>query len=301
MPFNSDNLMIFLTVLEKGSFSAAARALHRVPSAVSMAIANLEAELGFLLFERHTREPKPTEKALALAPYARNIVDNLWQLNVFSRELTQGVESTLTIGIAEGINPDLLFDALKILSQRYPLMHVELMTAPQDDILPLLHQNHIQLAIAFGGISVNSQEQFHCIGYESLVATISSKHPSIGHSASLYMEDLVQTRQIIITSFQHQLSDIRAVVATNYWRTDNFSMALGLVEAGMGWGNLPLSLIKNKLQQGSLKRLEFKNTPNGLELPIHIVCLKGQVLKRGAQECIELLKANNQLMQSSRV
>lgn len=47
MPFNSENLTIFLTVLEKGSFSAAARALHRVPSAVSMAIANLEAELGF--------------------------------------------------------------------------------------------------------------------------------------------------------------------------------------------------------------------------------------------------------------
>ena len=28
MPFNSDNLQLFLTVLEKGSFSAAARALH---------------------------------------------------------------------------------------------------------------------------------------------------------------------------------------------------------------------------------------------------------------------------------
>ncbi len=27
MPFNSDNLTIFLTVLDKGSFSAAARAL----------------------------------------------------------------------------------------------------------------------------------------------------------------------------------------------------------------------------------------------------------------------------------
>ncbi|WP_272578086.1 MULTISPECIES: LysR family transcriptional regulator [unclassified Providencia] len=301
MPFNSENLTIFLTVLEKGSFSAAARALHRVPSAVSMAIANLEAELGFLLFERHTREPKPTEKALSLEPYARTIVDNLRQLNVFSRELTQGVESILTIGIAEGINPNLLFDSLKTLSQRYPLMHVELMTAPQDDILSLLHQNRLHLAIAFGGISVNAQEQFQCIGYELLVATISAAHPSIKQASSLYMEDLVQTRQIVITSFEHELSDIRAVVASNYWRIDNFAMALGLVEAGMGWGNLPISLIKDKLKHGTLKRLEFKNTPNGLELPIHIVCLKGQVLKRGAQECIELLKSNNQVIKVPRV
>ncbi|MBN4018768.1 helix-turn-helix domain-containing protein, partial [Morganella morganii] len=60
MPFNSDNLQLFLTVLEKGSFSAAARALYRVPSAVSMAVSNLEAELGFALFERSGMAPVPT-------------------------------------------------------------------------------------------------------------------------------------------------------------------------------------------------------------------------------------------------
>lgn len=296
MPFNSENLMIFLTVIEKGSFSAAARALHKVPSAVSMAVANLEAELGFSLFERHTREPKPTEKALALVPYARNIVDNLRQLNIFSRELTEGVESTLTIGVAEGINPNILLESLKTLSQRYPLMHVELITAAQDDILPLLHEHKIQLAMAFGGLYVNSQEQFYCIGYESLVATISANHPSIAQQANLFIEDLVHTRQIVVTSFQRRLSDIRSVVSTNYWRVGSFAMALGLVKAGMGWGNLPNSLIKDQLKFGSLKQLEFKNTPNGLVLPIHIVCLKGQVLKRGAQELIELLKTNNSTM-----
>lgn len=292
MPFNSENLMIFLTVLDKGSFSAAARALHRVPSAVSMAIANLEAELGFSLFERHTREPKPTEQALSLAPYARNIVDNLRQLNVFSRELTQGVESTLTIGVAEGVNPNVLVDALYTLSQRYPLMHVELITAPQDDILPLLHSERIQLAIAFGGLYVNAQEQFECIGYESLTATISADYPSNKPNNALYIEDLVQTRQIIVASPHHPISDFRSIVSSHYWRTDSFTMALELVKKGMGWGNLPASLIKTDLEAGLLKRLEFKNTPNGLVLPIHVVCLKGQVLKRGAQECIELLKTN---------
>ena len=45
MAFNSDNVQVFLTVLDHGSFSAAARALSRVPSAVSMTIAHLEAEL----------------------------------------------------------------------------------------------------------------------------------------------------------------------------------------------------------------------------------------------------------------
>lgn len=52
MNFNSENIELFITVLDTGSFSAAARKLNRVPSAVSMAVANLEAELGYTLFER---------------------------------------------------------------------------------------------------------------------------------------------------------------------------------------------------------------------------------------------------------
>ena len=57
MNFNSDSIELFLAVIERGSFSAAARALGRVPSAVSMGIANLEAELGYPLFDRSHREP----------------------------------------------------------------------------------------------------------------------------------------------------------------------------------------------------------------------------------------------------
>lgn len=48
MNFNSENIELFLSVLDTGSFSAAARKLNRVPSAVSMAVANIEAELGYL-------------------------------------------------------------------------------------------------------------------------------------------------------------------------------------------------------------------------------------------------------------
>ena len=67
MAFSSDSVQVFLAVLDRGSFSAAARALSRVPSAVSMTIAHLEAELNVQLFDRSGREPRPTAAARALA------------------------------------------------------------------------------------------------------------------------------------------------------------------------------------------------------------------------------------------
>lgn len=59
MALSSDNVLVFIAVLDHGSFSAAARALGRVPSAVSMTIAQLEAELDLQLFERTTRASWP--------------------------------------------------------------------------------------------------------------------------------------------------------------------------------------------------------------------------------------------------
>ncbi len=73
----SDHIDMLLTVIDKGSFSAAARALGRTPSAISMAIANLEAELGLVLFDRGTREPTPTAAMAALLPDARSIAEQL--------------------------------------------------------------------------------------------------------------------------------------------------------------------------------------------------------------------------------
>jgi len=54
MPFPPEQVPLFLAVLDTGSFSAAARQLGRVPSAVSMAVGQLEAELGLQLFESPT-------------------------------------------------------------------------------------------------------------------------------------------------------------------------------------------------------------------------------------------------------
>ena len=92
MPFAADQVPLFLAVLDEGSFSAAARRLGRVPSAISMAIAQLEAELDLQLFERRSREPVPTAAARALEPQARLLAEQLQLLNWQAQALHAGLE-----------------------------------------------------------------------------------------------------------------------------------------------------------------------------------------------------------------
>lgn len=54
-------ILIFMAVVEGGSFSAAGKALFMSQSAVSQQINNLEEELGVLLFDRNHYRPKLTE------------------------------------------------------------------------------------------------------------------------------------------------------------------------------------------------------------------------------------------------
>ncbi|HDS1234693.1 LysR family transcriptional regulator [Pluralibacter gergoviae] len=291
MNFSSDNIELFLAVLDRGSFSAAARALRRVPSAVSMGIANMEAELGFDLFDRSRREPVPTPLALALAPHARAIAAQLKQLQIHAVELFQGLESTLSVGVAADINSAALLAAIRRLSERYSLLNVELLSAPRDDVLHMLHEQRIALGLVFGGLSVNSAEQLQLVGSDALVATLSPAHPAWRESdGELFIEDLVNVRQIVVASRDLPVSDQRPQVAAFFWQTDSLTAALSMVEAGLGWGNFPLSLTQPLLDSGRLVRLRFKNTHNALRLPMHLVWLKNRPLDRAARELVDLMQ-----------
>lgn len=288
MSFNSDSIELFLAVIERGSFSAAARSLGRVPSAVSMGIANLEAELGYLLFDRSHREPVPTAMAAALVPHARLIAEQLKQLQVHAIELSLGLESKLSIAVVADLDKHAVLAAIKIIAQRFPLLDIELLTAAQDDVLAMLHSGRVSVCLAFAGLSMNVLERFQFVGSERMIATLSADYPLVP-GQDLFLEDLVHLRQIIVASRDLPISDTRPLLGESHWRTDTLAMALDMVEAGLGWGNFPQSVVQPLLDAGRLQRLNFRNIENGLVLPVHAVWLKSQPLQKGASAFVELM------------
>lgn len=289
MNFSSDNIQLFLAVLDRGSFSAAARALHRVPSAVSMAIGNLEAELGYALFERGPREVRATAQARALEPHARLIAEQLGLLQVHALELSQGLESSLSLAVVPDIDHLPLMAAIADLGARYPLLDIQVLSAPQEDALHLLDSGRVDLCLAFAGLHVDPQRSFQHVGLESLVATLAPTHPALLEGRIRYLEDLVNVRQILVRSRDLPLLDPRPSIGATHWSTDSFDLALQMVEAGLGWGDLPLARVAPLIDSGRLVRLRFGNTRNELQLPVHALWRKQQPLRQGARLLIELM------------
>lgn len=291
MNFTSENIELFVKVIDTGSFSAAARALNRVPSAVSMGIANIEAELGLQLFERTPRKVIPTATALALAPQARIISEQLKQLSKHAYELSLGLESILKIGVVSDVNNQKLLRAIDQLACKYPLLNIEIITAPQDDILHLLYSEQISICLAGSGQNIKIQEHLQLVSLETVVATISAQHDlTTHHNHPIYIEDLINIRQIIVASTDLDITDLRPVIGASYWRTNNLQTAIDMVEAGLGWGNFPYSLVKPYIEEGRLIQINFKNTYNQLSVPIYLIWLKDKALPKATRELIELIR-----------
>ncbi|WP_340600771.1 LysR family transcriptional regulator [Acinetobacter sp. HZNU-JH01] len=289
MKLNSEQLELILEVMDRGNFSAAARALNRVPSAVSMAIANLEAELNLQLFERSKNHLQPTEVALSIEPHARLIVTKMRQLEMHLTELSMGLETHLSIGVSADINQKFLLAGIEHLTQRYPLLNIEMVCAPQQELKTRLQNNEIDLYVAYSSSNIDINQRFRLLGVEKFVAAISPKDAQqlkAHHKNELTM--LSEFRQIIVATKHLPLPDPRILVSDSCWYTDNLSMAIHMVEQGMGWGNFPLSVVSEHFTKHSLVRLEFSDTTNGLDMPIHAVWPSYKPLSKTIQLLIEL-------------
>ncbi len=291
MGFSSDNIAVFLAVLDHGSFSAAARALGRVPSAVSMAIAQLEAELDLLLFERSPRAVRPTESARALEPEARQMAGQLRRLQAHALSLHQGLEQRLTLAIAPELLSAAWSDPLARLAEEFPSLEVEVLSAPQSDALRMLHDGAAQLALIYERTRVDERESFQELGSEMLVAVISPLHPlAQERNGRFRLEDLVDMRQIAIVSRDAQDADQRVLISRKVWRTDSHLATLRLVQAGLGWAYLPKRLAAPLLDSGELLGIGFAHMSNQVRLWVDVVWLNDRALGLGATGRIALMK-----------
>ncbi|MEO3947549.1 LysR family transcriptional regulator [Gorillibacterium sp. CAU 1737] len=105
-------LHIFYTVAEKGTFSAAAQALHMTQPGVTMQIQSLEEHFGARMFRRLPKSVELTEAGLALLPYARQMVALMGrtdrEMSRFTRELRGRLELGTSLTIGEYILPRLI-------------------------------------------------------------------------------------------------------------------------------------------------------------------------------------------------
>ncbi|SCB49617.1 DNA-binding transcriptional regulator, LysR family [Bradyrhizobium yuanmingense] len=253
-----DQLRTFVTVAECGSFRAAAARLSRVQSAISHAIANLEAELGVALFDRTGHRPVLTPEGQSLLANARDILLRVDAMRARARGLGEGVELELSLTIDTLFPIGMVGAALTKMRAAYPSVSIRLAVEPLGGPIASLIDKRSSLAIVVGEDFRDPRIALEAISSVEQVAVVSVDHPLARRQSRnrISLQDLADHLQIVLSD-PTPLTEGRmfGVLSPQTCRVTNQDTKHAMIFAGLGWGRLPFWLVERDLRERRLVRL----------------------------------------------
>ncbi|NNH33820.1 LysR family transcriptional regulator [Rhizobium sp. SEMIA 4085] len=265
-----DQLQVFLTVAETGSFSAASRALNRAQSVVSYTIANLEAQLEMPLFERSgARQPKLTDAGKAMLEDARRLLTDLQVMRARVKGLKEGLEAEVSVAISVMVPSPATVDVLREFREQFPSVALNLAVGELGMVMETVLSG--KAAIGIGGAVQKPDDSMlmEKIGHSFMMPVASRNHPLAQIGRPLTLGDVREEVQLVVTDASG-LTKGRDFNVLSYktWRVSDISTKHALIRGGLGWGGLPASIIRDDLMSGALVHLDLEAYEQG-EYPIY--------------------------------
>ncbi len=267
-----EQVRVFLTVIEEGSFSAAARRLAKTQSAISHGIAVLERELGFAIFDRSGRTPVLTPAGCALTRDARAIARQVVEFQAHARSIARGVEAEVSIAIDAFFPNSAVIDAIREFRTEYPrvplLIRTELLGAVEESV----RSGACSLGIAGplqGSAAVLPRT---VIGETKMVTVVAAGHPLASETQPVPHSVAEMYPQLVLTD-RSNLTRGYSVgwLGGETWRIADVGTKHEFLLAGLGWGYMPWHRVEGGLQAGRLVRLQLADWPESRLHPFHVI------------------------------
>src|SRR4051812_25960671 len=131
-------LQYFLATIERGSFSAAADALHMAQPSLSEQVRRLEAELGVDLFARVGRGLALTEAGHTLRPHAERLIADADEARASVAGVRELRGGTVSLGMFGDAPYYLLTEVIEEFRDRHPDVRVRLVGQNSSEVADAL-------------------------------------------------------------------------------------------------------------------------------------------------------------------
>jgi DNA-binding transcriptional LysR family regulator len=168
-------LECLVTIVEQGSLTKAAAALHMSQSALSHQIAAIERELGTPVVERLPRGVRPTAAGLAAVTEARIAVAAADRAVVAGRRVAAGSGGRIRIACAETMTAWVLVPVLRSWRRRVPDVELDLKEyTSADRMLDVLLRGEADIVV--GPPPTLTDEHVEVLGSEEIVVVAGPEH-----------------------------------------------------------------------------------------------------------------------------
>jgi len=270
-----DQLRTFIAAVDEGSFSAAGRKLRRAQSVVSQTLANLEAQLGVKLFDRSARYPRLTEEGRSLLVDARSVADNVDGFKARARAMREGLEPELSVAMDVMYPMEALTRAAAHSRKTYPHTPLRLYVEALGGVIKPVLDRNCSIGV-IGSLPIAPDE----LQSEPLLSvpfgTVASPSHPLAKSRGAVSASAIAKHVQLVLSDRTALSEGRdfGVLSPLTWRLADLGAKHAFLKAGLGWGHMPLHMVKADLDSGALVKIRVEGIPRDLSLPMRVVFRK---------------------------
>ena len=250
-----DALSMLLAIEETGSFAAAARQRGLVPSALTYRVRQIEDALDVLLFDRSSRQAKPTDAGKELLREASRLLQDVDALANRVKRVATGWESVLTVAIDSIISRSVVMELCEGFLALHPPTRLRIRYETLSGTLAALKTGQADLAIGVFITPSSQPELLHeSLGNVSFVYAVAPHHPLATAPEPLSDAVIQQHRAVAVADSvpRGEGVTIGLLGGQDVLTVPDMPSKLEAQLRGLGGGFLPESMAKPYLESGRL-------------------------------------------------
>lgn len=264
MRYSPEALTAFVETVSCGSFSAAARRLRKSQSTISTAIAHLEADLGFALFDRSSRQPTLTEEGKRVLGYVQAILTASERLDEAAISLSGETEARLTFVLSDTLHPDVLEELMVQFDRKFPHTEFECLIGEDEDVIDLLQKGRAQVGL------IEAREDYPTdMGVTRLPMQTrwdyTWRHRIRWRLKKNCSGSSYTRRELRLNTY---LESGTNVARGPVWSAPNYLLLLSMAVQGFGWCALPCALVEEFAAEKPLVQLKLPGWPKAISIDL---------------------------------
>ncbi|HIQ37020.1 MAG TPA: LysR family transcriptional regulator [Desulfocapsa sulfexigens] len=270
-------LEIFIAVAETAQVTKASKKLFVTQSAVSMALAELENQLGGSLFDRHGRSLLLNERGRYLLPLSKEILCQVGNVENIMSEKNDTLSGRINVVASTTIGDYILPYLIGAFKRMYPQVYINMLVHHTRYAESLVLDGKVEVGFVEG--YVNNPDTVKRLWFEDELVVIAGPTDPLSHKHIFDVKhDFTNTRWIMreegsgtVAIFREKMKD--------YLDQINVIMEMGhpesikkAVESGVGLACLSSLTVCREVEHGWLKTLQFEGVD--MKRKLHVISRK---------------------------
>ena len=291
MDLDLDYIETLVAVVDEGSFARAAKRLNRVQSAVTYNVRQLERRLSLTLFERQGRRSVLTDAGRIILEEGRILLARARRIERLARHFRHGFEPSLQLVIDGALPLESIMRALKSLADEGISTRIQLKVEFLGGVQFRFQGDDADMMLVK---EYRASEQFVSRPLSEVTcALVASREHALARQthATLSLPELHQHVELSVhDASESGLPDPHLFGGARVFYLSDFYSKKQAVLLGLGYGWMPLHLIRAELDAGALVELPFEAGSRFSFVPL-LVYRSDRPLGRTGQRLVELLEA----------